>query len=811
MHRGIQKSDACRSFRRTPPAGGQSSEREGCAKTSSPSVMELSVHSRRACEGTRPTCIGDREEGRTLAYRGNQNSDLQLLHISREAQKLNHMIDSWSRSPSFDGRTRDIASDLLQGALDLQESLLMLGKLQEAPSFMAQTRRKQCCSFSEEEEAVGETCLEVMGSRRFQGRSYQDTQQGQRIPVDRSSRNRMEELKKVVRDGLHRENLLPISSVEEKASPFRSVKLPSRHGFGDPCGEQGHKAGSSGSFAAVGQKKAKATNLIARLMGLEDCPSEVLPTVRSKPERKKDPNHPRKFFEMPKPSKPPAPEERPHPGTRKTLQEIMGTMLSNGLLKAERSADSHFLSPVDRHVRGFSNGDEAPPIVIMKPMNSASLKMEELEKGLVESNLSSEQKKWQFCSVTEEEPAVEWMLPKEIQNRAKKSMGMDKVEELSETSKTSASSSHLKQLKKEMNKMRKKLDGMQNPVHERGRSEKKSVRSVTVSAPQIKTDLPTPRAPEKRPVQVKYHVSTKASSSNREDRHSAKPATRKPIDTASAKRTMKVRPQPREPGMATPVDGPNPKEETKEIITAQEKTIPAMLLASNVLPKETEHNSISSKRDIGKESSFHCEVMPKRSYDRGSLLPTHAPKQQVERKCSITVPAESTDRLKCLLSSSPSFLCHAQELFNISLHQPADCYRTETMKIETDDYKLLLACSRELMASRSYRSELLAHPLLLGSSKRRVAKISLNQLVEEISQEIENLRGYSKVGDAVASTDSLYGRLERDLKYSRVVAHGVWDWGWMEVPVEEADRIVRDVEKHVLEVLVEEIAVELMR
>ncbi|KAE8009146.1 hypothetical protein FH972_005599 [Carpinus fangiana] len=54
------------------------------------------------------------------------------MEVSQGVQKLNWMFDLWTKGVRFDGQSKDIAEDLLKRALDLQESLIMLGKLQEA-------------------------------------------------------------------------------------------------------------------------------------------------------------------------------------------------------------------------------------------------------------------------------------------------------------------------------------------------------------------------------------------------------------------------------------------------------------------------------------------------------------------------------------------------------------------------------------------------------------------------------------------------------------------------------------------------------
>ncbi|MQM04147.1 hypothetical protein Taro_036941 [Colocasia esculenta] len=819
MHSGSQKPGVYRSsLRGSLLAGCEDTGKAGCGtsrkpKNSATAPMGVSAVGHRGRGDSGSTYTGGWEEESARDCRG--NSDLQLLHLSREAQKLNQMIDSWSKSPNFDGRPTGIAADLLRGALDLQESLFMLEKLQEASGFVADARRRNSCDAMEEE--MGALGMGLMGSRRFESSSCRVTAQAPRIPVDGSSRNRREELKKVIQTSLHRQNLVTISSDEEKAPSGRSLKLPPRNGFGDAWVEEGHKREGSGS-AAAGQKKAKAPNLIARLMGLEEAFSEDLqPTVSSRPERRKNPVQPRQFFdvEMPKASKPPSPEEKPAP-ERKTLREIIDAVQFKGLLRGERSEEPQARSLAEQYFRWLPAVGEAPPIVIIKPITSAGLEEEEAQRGLyMETNHAPPmQEKGQFSRAVEA-AAPRSILPMQLENRVERPVAKDKVEVRCKNN-TSASS-YLKKLKREMSRMRQEPDEMQRLVPDGGRLESRSVRSVTASGPQTKatSSIPTRNPESRRPVHAKNHVSAQESSSNHVERRSGKPAaTRKAMDSAKERKITGTR-HAKEPAIPTQVDSPtSSREENIETIPVQEKTISEILsstLPSNVPPREREQNPVITKRDAGKDSSFHCEVMPKRIHGGGGN-PHAARLPDKDTECLIKVPAESTEELKLLLLCSPSFLLHAQELFNIHHHQPADFHRPETKQwTALGGSKLLVDCSTELMASRSRRLELLSHPLSQSSLKRRPEfKISMDRLVDEISEGIENLRSYSGGGDA--AKDSLYERLERDLMCKRVFARGAWDGGWIEVvPIEEAEGTLRDVEKLVLNDLIAEAAVELVR
>lgn len=253
---------------------------------------------------------GGREEGKGGVCR--EKGDSQLLQISREAKKINQMIDTWSKSPSFDGRAGDLSADLLlKGALDLQESLVMLGKLQRSSELLTQSRRRfQGCSFREEAPPAGAGAgagrtPALTGSGRFG-----------------SSRNGVEELRKVIRDSLYRENLLSGSSPKPPSPPPPSPPPPER---------------------------PRAPNLIARLMGLEEAPPAAAAAVADKPDR-----------------------------SRKGLQDIIESMKVKGLLGATRSGETLLQSPALPYLRRLpGNEEEEPPIVIIKPMHLAAAAMEE--------------------------------------------------------------------------------------------------------------------------------------------------------------------------------------------------------------------------------------------------------------------------------------------------------------------------------------------------------------------------------------------------------------------------------------------------
>lgn len=208
-----------------------------------------------------------------------RNSEEKLFEICREAHKLTQMISSWPKGPNSDGRSKDIMTSLLQGAFDLQESLITLRDLQEVPNVMYKLNR---------EVEVGDVSFKLMASRRFE-----------RLAMDGSLLGYIDELKKVIKE----------SRGDEKASSSRSLM---------------------NSDLATGAKKAKAPNLVAKLMGLQELPSDTSHPPRKETKHDECLVQPRSILaiEMPTARKPRSFEKNPELRTS-TVKDIVEFVKSN--------------------------------------------------------------------------------------------------------------------------------------------------------------------------------------------------------------------------------------------------------------------------------------------------------------------------------------------------------------------------------------------------------------------------------------------------------------------------------------------------
>lgn len=290
-------------------------------------------------------------------------SSLQLVEVSRGAEKLNKMIKSWSSGLRYDGKSEDIAKDLLKGALDLQESLEMLRKVQDASSSIARSKKKQ----DEERER---SRIDAKVNDRI--RTTHSNQFVEHNSAYGSSSSCREELKKVIKESLVRQNLFQSTSTSEGLDSA-SAAFPSTSS--SQSSVVWYDKLSDSSSSPNFPKKEKSTNLVAKLMGLEQVPSRTFPSVMQKQmENQKIVNQKRPVFEIdtPKVRKHSLVVEKVNPDRQKTLREILETTHFNGLFKnspiREHKLHNHVNHSNDLQYDEFG---DLPPIVLMKPRRAS--------------------------------------------------------------------------------------------------------------------------------------------------------------------------------------------------------------------------------------------------------------------------------------------------------------------------------------------------------------------------------------------------------------------------------------------------------
>ncbi|KAJ0091696.1 hypothetical protein Patl1_13263 [Pistacia atlantica] len=717
-------------------------------------------------------------------------SSFQLLEVSRGAQRLNHVIDSWSNGETNQRQSKDVAKDFLKGALDLQDSLMMLGKLQEASQYMAWLKKKRDKSKGVRKEEGGG--IERSRSCQFGDRNYQIGFQKPRHSVDGSSRDCYEELREAIRDGLSRQNLLP-NTEENRGFVQRNLdsasEMPSTSSSQSSISHTNYySATDSSSSSKAPEKKTKGPNLIAKLMGLEEIPSNPLKTTLQKQLRnEKISSHQRPMFEidMPMVRRPRSVDLRKTP-QRKTLKEILETQHFTGLLKDNsiKESQSYRDHTSDSHSQQRF-ADYSSTIVLIKPLRGPFLESEEPfapmfpEYGVQDSKMMPRKLK-----VREE-------LPSKTIDRKEGSLKPGKTSE-----KTNAEEKPVKRLSKE--------EGAKEEKKVAEKPEEKEAK-IKLKAPTKtnSTDLVTQQPKKKEAVNKKV-----------DKNNNAVVTGRKLVEKEIVKPKNGSRSQEQAKVTAMKKESERSKEDDNRIDFTTEKD--SNLIRSNntsvdQFPAEEEadayelqigencnssQSSLSLSDDIPLASEHQVLGEPKfveEVNDDNSYIRTESRRLK-----------SGTD-LEVLLSSNPAFVSHAQELFDLHVNRPTTLLSSAINDFFVTNETLSMDCANELIERRSLPDAKMVNPLFLNWLRNSRISICLNQLLEEVYDGIEALKNYRKVAGEDLPPDSIYAMLKSDLK-CKGVESGIWDFGWKnEVSSDDIEQVVNDIEKLILSGLVEEI------
>lgn len=320
--------------------------------------------------------------------------------------------------------SKDFAKGLLKGAFELQESLVMLGRLQEASEYMTKLRKRESdatgISRSKSEHVVADH------------RCNSKVEFGKRsLSVDRS-RDCYDELREAIRDSLARQNLLPPCCAAEKACPngrtvdsyqdFPSTSFTSstESSIEKACVADARKlvmspelpSTSSSRVASFDssrdKEKPKVPNLIARLMGLEEIPSIPLHQKQLEKDVIFKPRRPIFEIDLPKAKKLSVLNQKVDP-KRRTLDGIIETMQFKGLLRCKSS------NVISRQPK--SSADDATPIVIMKPVYTPELQAEWFSTSIRDENPPETKDSFSKPNLQEDNSPVNFTIYRKMQTR----------------------------------------------------------------------------------------------------------------------------------------------------------------------------------------------------------------------------------------------------------------------------------------------------------------------------------------------------------------------------------------------------------
>ncbi|XP_057507135.1 uncharacterized protein LOC130790190 [Actinidia eriantha] len=840
-------------------------------------------------------------------------SSFQLMEVSRGAQKLNKVIDSWSTGKTFDGQSKEIAKDLLKGALDLQESLVMLGKLQEASQYMAKLKKQQ--KEKSKEERIDEVGIERTRPHRFTDQNYQAGIQNPRLSVDRSSRDCFEhkeksrgarvdeagisrtsfhrftdqnyqtdfprlsvdgssrdcfeELRTVIRDGLARQNLLQPErkAHRDKRAPDFSPDIASTSSSQSSMFNSHDFASSESSLSSKAPQKSKGSNLIAKLMGLEEVPSQAVQTTPGKElGSEKVCNRRRAMFDidMPKSRKPQSAAEYKVHTEEKKLKEIVETMQFKGILKSS-SAEGYGPQSDRSNASYFKERftEDAPPIVIMKPwIHRDKFSLQEIDEfshkslavtashGKEENSvqLDLELKPQRISSAEANKPRLQKFIRDVEALDADEVLRKSKMRDLQQSyekyRRVNGEETQIKRHSKDGDKgskmVQEKTEEIAIKADDKLLSNKLKA-SVTVNQQQRKKAIEkkvnriqklTPRRKKSEEV---GNVKSKAVSKTHDQVKLTSPKERR-AEIGSIVMKSRISQQKSTSATivsrwATPATSHNCGDGKKNLnneaanlvienvgcqhgeeliyVSCENEPDTTRINATTADQLLTEEGTDASEIQITEQSDSRqdslCDVIP-----QTAQLETYCKSAEEAMSCIDQNPTETKcfrpeSKAEDLFLSSPSFLSYAEDLFDFNATETLAFQATSLNNPGTDDTKLLLDCANELVQQKWVICTQTKHPLLCFRVRGLKTSIPLAQLIKDVWDGIENLRSYSKHAGSKLPKDGVFVVLERDLNCLGAVNRG-WDLGWRHsLTVDEVEQVVCGIEKLVFNSLIEDL------
>ncbi|KAG4193744.1 hypothetical protein ERO13_A06G010500v2 [Gossypium hirsutum] len=171
---------------------------------------------------------------------------------------------------------------------------------------------------------------------------------------------------------------------------------------------------------------------------------------------------------------------------------------------------------------------------------------------------------------------------------------------------------------------------------------------------------------------------------------------------------------------------------------------------------------------------------------------------------------ESENHLKRILLKSQLFMNTAEALFKLNI--PISILHSNSYDHHIDqDSKLVLDCGYEVMKRKGRRQELSVHPFLKVPITSNKAK-SLDELIKQMCKDFDKLKLYGKDGREDSPFEDYQPKmLEADVNNKEPDLNCMWDLGWNNTMFGflEKDDVIKDVEKYVLNGLLDEITREL--
>ncbi|KAL3514632.1 hypothetical protein ACH5RR_027349 [Cinchona calisaya] len=169
---------------------------------------------------------------------------------------------------------------------------------------------------------------------------------------------------------------------------------------------------------------------------------------------------------------------------------------------------------------------------------------------------------------------------------------------------------------------------------------------------------------------------------------------------------------------------------------------------------------------------------------------------------------ESEKHLKEELIKGQLFLNTAEAIFKLNI--PVSILHVNDHIAQDAETKLILDCGYELLKKKGQRQELVYPCMSIISVKVR----SFDDLIKQLSKDFDMIKFYGgKNGSQECdAADYLHKMLEKDIQNGSADVSSMWDFNWNKktFAFPEMDDLVKDLEKHLINALLDEVTRDLL-
>ncbi|KAM0019144.1 hypothetical protein Hdeb2414_s0026g00682151 [Helianthus debilis subsp. tardiflorus] len=218
--------------------------------------------------------------------------------------------------------------------------------------------------------------------------------------------------------------------------------------------------------------------------------------------------------------------------------------------------------------------------------------------------------------------------------------------------------------------------------------------------------------------------------------------------------------------------------------------------------------TIEGKRDLQITSKIIVAGTNAGILDKSNLL-ENKPKKAFYSSIQVAL-TEKEKQLKEILIKDQLFLSTAEALFKLNI--PVGFLHVDDHNHHDNETKLKLDCGYEILKRKARSQELSIHPYVkpsIGSTSIRF----LDDLVKQLYKDLEGVRLYGRdTRNENDESDYLHHMLEKDIYNKNPDINSFWDFGWhiTTFTFVEKDEFVCDVEQDMLCRLVDEIVDDLL-